>query len=185
MCIRDSSGAFQLGQPGAIVGDPDTAVRFAEGIGVTAGDVLDVVGTDAFSIEAWVDADKCTIAGSGCLLVAKSEGMGPNFQGYQLTYYDATQQLFFSRYVDANPSIVYAAVDNASFSHVVGTYDGVTMKLFVNGKELAASPSSAALKDNSGVFTIASGFDGVIDEVAFYRSALPAARVQAHFDAAH
>ena len=73
--------------------------------------------------------------------------------------------------------------------HVVGTYDGATQRLYVNGVEVAhraqtgaASTSSYNVRigswDGSGEF-----LGGVVDEVAVYRSTLSAERVQAHYAA--
>lgn len=72
--------------------------------------------------------------------------------------------------------------------HVVGTYDGATAKIYVNGVE-KISVAGAFATLNAGTvanMTIGSGansdFVGKIDEVAYYGSALSAARVLAHYN---
>jgi hypothetical protein len=81
-----------------------------------------------------------------------------------------------------------------TWSHVVGTYDGSLLRLYVNGA-LVASVGAPTLASGSGPAFIgrlgAEGanpglfpFAGLIDEVAVYPSALPAARVLAHYSGA-
>ena len=78
------------------------------------------------------------------------------------------------------------------FIHLVGTYDGAKWNLYRNGA-LVASNSDAvgAVPVNDALWAIGhSGngggepFDGVVDEIAIYKSALSAAQVKAHYDAA-
>src|SRR4029079_504417 len=81
------------------------------------------------------------------------------------------------------------AVD--SWSHIVGTFDGAVLRIYVNGA-LVASANSGAPVAGSGPALIgrlgAEGgspgiypFTGSIDEVAVYGSALSPSRVLAHF----
>lgn len=79
--------------------------------------------------------------------------------------------------------------------HVVMTYENGTVKLYVNGAE-SGSRSNVALRTTTSGMPLIVGasyagtspptflFDGRIDEVAFYASALPAQRVAAHAQAA-
>jgi hypothetical protein len=77
------------------------------------------------------------------------------------------------------------------WTHVVGTYDGTTARLYVNGA-LVASTGAGLTQNTQRPLRIASGttettpqffLPGRVDEVAVYASALAAARVQAHYDA--
>jgi hypothetical protein len=78
-----------------------------------------------------------------------------------------------------------------SWSHIVGSYDGATLRLYVNGAAAGAA-AVGTLASGSGPAFIghlgAEGgspgiypFSGSIDEVALYGSALSASRVLAHF----
>ncbi|HET7484086.1 MAG TPA: LamG domain-containing protein, partial [Solirubrobacterales bacterium] len=73
--------------------------------------------------------------------------------------------------------------------HVVGTYDGTTQRLYINGAEVANAPLTGAITTNTNAFDIGSwnegseDFNGTIDEVAVYAGALSAARVGAHYEA--
>ena len=76
----------------------------------------------------------------------------------------------------------------SAYSHIVATYDGVQMSVYVNGvMEVmqTASFSIAGAANDLVVGAEAGGaeafFDGAMDEVAVYDHVLPAARVSAHY----
>lgn len=70
--------------------------------------------------------------------------------------------------------------------HVVSTYDGTNMRLYVNST-LVAGPSAFSLNLTTGFAQIgndnANFFNGTIDEPAFYNYALSSAQVSAHYTA--
>ncbi|HVY95407.1 MAG TPA: LamG domain-containing protein, partial [Solirubrobacterales bacterium] len=74
--------------------------------------------------------------------------------------------------------------------HVVGTYDGTTQRLYVNGTQVAQTALSGAISTNNNPLYLGSWdgtaeyFAGTIDDVAVYGSTLSAARVSAHYSAA-
>src|SRR5205807_5731550 len=75
--------------------------------------------------------------------------------------------------------------------HVVGTYDGTTRRLYVNGAEVATGALTGAATATTNPLYMASWnggaevLKGTIDEVAVYSTALTAARVSAHYAAGH
>ena len=79
--------------------------------------------------------------------------------------------------------------------HFVGTYDGATMRLYVNGVEVAAAAQTGLLAstgDGAGNYVVigkdydqvqnptARWYDGKIDGVRLYTRALTAGEVKAH-----
>lgn len=88
----------------------------------------------------------------------------------------------------ASPSAP-ASIWNADFHHIAGTYDGQTVRLYLDGKEVGnGTPGSGTIQystaQNSGnlIFgnfagDVSNNFAGVIDEVKLYNTALSAAEV--------
>jgi hypothetical protein len=73
--------------------------------------------------------------------------------------------------------------------HIVATYDGSSMRIYVNGAQIGSGRSKTGSIRNSGqslqLGAIGSNdhWDGVLDETAVYGSALSAATVLAHYNA--
>ena len=76
-----------------------------------------------------------------------------------------------------------------AWSHLAATYDGVTVRLYVNGAQVGSRAVSGALLTSTGVLRIGGNsilgefFQGRIDEVRIYNRALSAADVQADMNA--
>jgi hypothetical protein len=72
------------------------------------------------------------------------------------------------------------------FLHVVATYDGTNVALYVNGQPFATSAISTPLVATgapltAGVLANWGSFTGVLDEIAIYDKALTPARIAAHY----
>jgi hypothetical protein len=85
------------------------------------------------------------------------------------------------------------AVNDGIWHHVVGTYDGAALRIYLDGKLQAQTVTSGPIGQNADAMTIglnrssivnAEDFLGQVDEVAVYNTALSAARVAAHAVAA-
>jgi RHS repeat-associated protein len=70
-----------------------------------------------------------------------------------------------------------------TWTHVAGTYDGATLRLFLNGIEVASTAVSGPIATSTGVLRIGGNsiwgefFQGMIDEVRIYSRALSAAEI--------
>jgi hypothetical protein len=70
----------------------------------------------------------------------------------------------------------------------VATYNGATMRIYVNGVEVGSGQAKTGNMRNSGqplrigTAALADYWDGPIDEVAVYSTALPAATILAHYN---
>ena len=85
-------------------------------------------------------------------------------------------------------SAASGAIQVGSIYHVVGTYDGTTERLYINGVQVTSAALTGAITTSSNSLTIGSGgaagyFAGTIDDVAVYGTALSAARVASHYTA--
>jgi hypothetical protein len=176
-------GAVQLGSPGALSGDPDSAATFDGATTfVIAGDIFDFAGTAAMSVEAWVRPTVTDDASRG--IVAKEGGSPP--QGWALSLRQGT--VSFQRFRDgAIESVDGGAIPEDRYSHVVVTYDEVTMRLYVNGGLVGSAAGTLSLIDHLEPLALGardSGrvikFAGDLDEVAVYGEALSSTRIEAH-----
>jgi hypothetical protein len=70
-----------------------------------------------------------------------------------------------------------------TWSHVAATYDGSTLRMYVNGVQVATNPTAGNLRVGTGPLRIGGNsgsgeyFSGLIDEVRVYSKALTAAQV--------
>jgi RHS repeat-associated protein len=176
-----------LSAAGAIQGDPDTAVAF-DGTSehVSLGDKFDFAGTQSFSVEAWVYPT--TIDGGYRKLVHKNYYDGQN-QGWDLHVHDnggGDYNVVFERIEDDTWNAVGGNIAINQWSHVVGTFDGTNMNLYVNGElaDTGTFGSPVSLPDSSQDFQIAGDggdFAGSIDDVAIYTRSLTQNAVRLHY----
>jgi hypothetical protein len=178
-------GAPELGVRGALM--DDTAVRFARGDFVFVGrDALSFDANRSFTIEAWVrsdsDAEQCVLgriatvdgADHGILLVVSRER-----KAAFVRQHDNLAQLGGQR-----------ALPSGAFAHVVAVYEAPVMRLYVDGELDGSTTDDVPIKPGSADLTIAARtpgfpcFDGALDEVAVYASALSADAVRRHHEAA-
>src|SRR5438552_199824 len=176
----DPGGSFR--QPGAVGGD--TAATFpgsGPAIGVPARAVLDLANT--VSVEAWV---RPTLAGQNGGIYEKTVNGWVNSQ-YML-FLEAGVAKFRVR----TASGALLPVDGPvlalnTWSHLVGTFDGSVLRLYVNGVLAATSAAAGPLSSGSGPSFIGRlgqnlyPFQGSIYEVAVFSGALSPDRVRAHY----
>ena len=155
-------------------------------------DVLESM-TLAVSVEAWVNS-----AGPGPFKYIFSKGANNNGASYALET-DANGGLLF--YVSdgqnfyKSPEAAAAAIWDGLWHHVVGTFDGSFVHLYVDGQEVGATSAPGAVIGYNlsvtndafiGTFNGDPGFFsflGQIDEVAVLNRALSLSEIQAIFNA--
>jgi concanavalin A-like lectin/glucanase superfamily protein len=178
--------AVTLGTAGAVPGDSAATFAGAGVVTIPATSVLDL--SSALSVEAWVNPTAGSENGG---IFEKTVGGRTNTQ--YLLFLEGGAIKFRGRLAgrSGTNTATGPALAAGTWSHVVGTFDGATLRLYVNGA-LVASAGSSALASGSGAAFIgrlgAEGgspsiypFSGALDDVAVYNTALSPARVLAHY----
>lgn len=178
-------GNVGRGVPGAMNGSLAIELDGSPGA-VTPGDVFSFDQTKPYTLEAWVQP-----TGGDLIFVFGKDDYDTNGREEYGLFFAAQDagpyMLAFERFV----SDTWAGTNTpitAGWHHVVGTYDGVKLALFLDGAELggASDTRSAAVKATPffvGASRMASNytFVGRIDEAAVYEKALAADRIHAHY----
>jgi hypothetical protein len=178
-------GTFMLGASGAVPGDDALALDYANAGAVDVGNNYAFPGAAPFSIEAWVKP--APDDGHSHIIASKWHQPTTNV-GYELFVQGTAVK--FSRELPASSDLVTAdGLVADQYAHVVATFDGAMLRLYLNGTQRAIGSSVVQLPVESNPFQIGEGngfatFSGSIDEVAIYDKALSAGRVNAHYVAA-
>ncbi len=176
----------RLGQTGLLTCSANKSVKLdGENDHVAVPDAALIDLTNQFTVEAWVNLD--ALPGSGTHYIVAKPG------AYYLSVTGTTPTWRFG----FEPTLLLVGGGEVASAtgptsgetyHVVGTYDGSTLRLYVNGV-LAGSTSetdtvvTTANALRIGSYDGTSGFvNGRIDEVAVYSAALTAAQVSDHYD---
>jgi beta-glucanase (GH16 family) len=173
-----------LGAPSLVAADTANPAASFDGVNdsVAVQSSAGLSPAGAVTVEAWVRPSALPAAGTFASVATKAESYALQFNGPQLEF--TTMQAGARRRVQAPAGAVVAG----QTYHVVGTYDGTTQRLFVNGAQVASAAFSGAMSVNTnrvvlGSWDTASEFlSGTIDEVAVYGKALSAAQVANHFN---
>jgi hypothetical protein len=179
------AGGVTLNQASLLPADTTSkAVAFNGSTGRVSVPSSSALGvTNAVSLEAWIKPTSLPASGAFRSVLTKAETYSLQFNGPRLEF---TIIQSGTRRRLQTPTGAIAA---GGTYHVVGTYDGITQRLYVNGAQVAsiALSGSASVTTNPLVIGSWNGasefFAGTIDEPAVYNRVLSAARVQAHHTA--
>lgn len=150
------------------------------------------------TLEAWVKFDNLTSTVSGSAppgfqyIVFKKNANQILFEGYALIKLPDNRLAYTSI---SNSGVHTTIVDNTQtvevgkYYHVVGSYDGTTARLFVNGRKVAEQVHGQPLDYDTRPVTIGGTneanwdgkMNGAIDEVKIYNRALSDAEIQANY----
>jgi hypothetical protein len=142
---------------------------------------FDFANQAPFSLEAWV---KPEADGDGAYSSIVAQSVFTNGWGLYAQY--AGGVIRFARVFGANDQNYQeytGPLPRDRFTHLVGTYDGATMHLYVNGLDVSSVPpvqSTRAIAKSPEPIVIGTRFPGILDDVAVYDHALPAERVRTH-----
>jgi len=186
----DSSGR---GNHGAVVGATwisagkfGSALSFdGSGARVTVPDSASLHPTTAFTLEAWVSPTTTSAAWRDVVYKANDnfylEGSSGGGVGAP-----AAGGTFSS----GGPLYGLAALPANAWSHLAATYDSITLRLYVDGAQVASRAQAGGVAVSANPLQIGGDdlfgqfFQGAIDEVRVYDVALTAAQIQADMAAA-
>lgn len=139
------------------------------------------------SIEAWINADSWGTNSWENVIVSK-DGWASGDQGYTLrTGANGTLSFNISSAGAWTETTSSPIMQLNKWYHVAGTYDGSTLRVYINGEEVGSSAHSGSIQNGTYDLTIgrisytAGGtryFDGEIDEVRIWNSAIPQTSIQ-------
>ena len=174
-----------------LAGDTNRAADFtrtsSERVTVADNTLLDPTNV---TLEAWVRPDSALSAGQIRTIIAKTNTSNSDL-AYSLDYRRSgtTNQLAFA--ISTGTTTTYTVtqtLNTGSTYHIVATYSGATMRIYVNGAEVGSGQAKTGNLRNSAqplriaTAALANYWDGPIDEVAVYSTALPSATVLAHYN---
>jgi hypothetical protein len=152
---------------------------------VDCGDKPSLDIRNAITLEAWVMPESRVHGEPGIL--------GKHFESYLLSYYSDGQCWW---YISGGANNAKSLLSAGSWHHVVGTFDGRTLRLYIDGKLASSTPSrfdkikpgkkfyiGCVVGDPSATdpaYTRTAYFPGLIDEVRIYNRAITAREVQTH-----
>jgi hypothetical protein len=152
---------------------------------VTVNDTAALDLTTGMTLEAWVNP---TAAAAWRTVLTKEQ---PGGLAYAL--YGGNGSSRPAAFVDIGGEIelgATAVLAANAWTHLAVTYDGATLRIFVNGVQVATRAQAGALTTSAGVLRIGGNgvwgeyFQGRIDEIRLYNRALSAAEIQADMAAA-
>jgi hypothetical protein len=138
-----------------------------------------------FTLECWVKVPSSGGSNLG-LLTCWTASTGV------MLFIEATTVTFMFRVngtdLDSGMRYPLNALTNGAYMHCVGTYDGTSRSIFINGQltngptsGVAITPAATPLLTHDG--TGGAAFTGIVADPAIYARALTAAEVQAHYRA--
>jgi Concanavalin A-like lectin/glucanases superfamily len=179
-----TAGAVK-GQPPVVSGggfsaDFPTNAEYAS----TPDSVLNSI-TGTITLEAWVRVRQYPTQTPALTIYMIQKG-----SAYQLRMDDFGGGPIFSIFLWDPSAAVWGASSAAgsrpvvgNIFHVVGTWDGANVRIYVNGALInSAAWAGPVIVDNAGAFGIGPG-PVILDEVAVYNKALAADRILAHYNA--
>ena len=176
------------GQGGAITGDPNTATQFngTSASGAAAQRLVQAPGT--FTIEAWI---RTTSTAGGKIIGFGNSNTGTSGVYDRHLYMDTSGRVLFGVTETNQRRVIQSGTgfNNGQYHHVVATLSNDGMQLYVDGTLRATRASTTVGPNYYGYWRVggdstwsgAQWFNGRIDEVAVYPTALSSGQIANHY----
>ncbi|PYN84021.1 MAG: hypothetical protein DMD96_00005 [Candidatus Rokuibacteriota bacterium] len=154
----------------------------ADFVSLPAAAALDL--TTAMTLEAWVYPT--ATSGTWSTILLKEQPGALVYALYAASPTNQPSTVFNTATTASGERIVAGAAPlplNA-WSHLVATYDGTTLRLYINGSLVGTQPVAGAIVTSTGALRIGGNnvwgeyFQGLVDEVRIYNRALSPAEIQ-------
>lgn len=185
-----NGGTLTFGITGVVTNDPNTAINVSAGSYMAAPHSASLNLTTGMTLEAWTALTTNDGYYQGLMMKCGNSGWG---DGYGLYTYGGNLTAFINTYNPLSGNAAsWAFGTGPAYHHLVSTFDGTYLKLYVDG-QLKASTDTAAtnITTNTGELALGIGayyspaqWEGKIDEVAIYNYALTGQQVVDHYDSA-
>jgi len=183
--VADASGAGNhgtaTGTTWAAMGRYGTALSFAGTSGwVTVPDSASLDLTTGMTLEAWVNPVQVSGGWRTVIFKQSTNGIAYSLFGANGSARPAGQ-VFIGGEQNAAGT---AALPLNTWSHLATTYDGATLRLYLNGTPVGSKAQTGSVAVTGGVLRIGGNsiwgeyFRGLIDEVRIYNRALGTAEIQ-------
>jgi len=181
-------GPVALQQAGALVADTDTAAAFTASSATKVSVPFNAAINPAqFTLECWAKDNGSSTSDYRSPFTSRQDSPQKGFTFYATPAPGNLWQLWDGT-GSAWDVITGPAVQFNNWAHLVATFDGTTKRFYVNGVQVGSSTGAYAANPLNALKIGAGGgsadsylFNGGIDEVAVYGTALSAARVAAHY----
>ncbi|MGI9821983.1 LamG-like jellyroll fold domain-containing protein [Agromyces sp. Marseille-Q5079] len=184
-----SGSGVTEGVPGAISGDPNTAARF-NGTGTgRASTAVEMWPDDSMTVEAWFK----TTTSSGKILGLGDNGSATGTSSaHNRSLYLNGGRVSWTVFDTQNRTLQSGTgYNDGNWHHAVATLGPDGMRLYVDGQQVSTFAPTIYGRNFYGYWKIGGdatpagnqNFTGDLDEVAIYKTVLPASRVAAHWQA--
>ena len=119
------------------------------------------------TLEAWLRPATSDRRLRGAITKAHSGGVD-----YGLYASDTTGRVAGGFRTAGEPSVRANALPATTWSHLAVTYDGRSLRVYVNGVLMSSKALTGALATRAGELRLGSGFKGVMDDVHVWDTAL-------------
>lgn len=174
-----------------LISDGSDAILFGGGHATTSSGVSALDTSTALTVEAWI---KTSLTSRYQGIVDRDYSTSASVRAFQFRLETGTGKL--QMIVTGSGPVTCTGSANLADGnphHVVGTYDGSTIRLYVDGVASTTASRSGTMPSGSpivvgnlyaGATSIgAFSFSGTIDEVAYYKSVLSPTQIAAHYAA--
>ncbi|MGY1805394.1 PKD domain-containing protein [Blastococcus sp. SYSU D00922] len=180
------NGGVTLGTPGALAGTSNTAGTF-NGSGGLAATAAAVPGPQVFSVEAWF---KTTSTSGGKIVGFGNQNTGTSNNYDRHIFMGGDGRVQFGVYPGFTATVGNGTrYNDGQWHHVVGTLGSTGMAMYIDGQLAGQRGDVTTAQDYSGYWRIGGDnawagdvwFDGAVDDVAVYGTALTQRQAQRHF----